>query len=204
MLKAVCILPHIIHIRPAVFDDELCHPQSQGTVCTGFDFQENIRQILGGRGIPDVNDNDLPAPLLQTADSRNREMVRIVSLKVPAKESVSVCQIGRSAASCCYLAGDCHGCKAGTVICSEIHTAEHMGKTVQNRPVPLAVAAEKGHRTGTVLRLDSIQLFGDDRVSLIPCDRFKPAISPLTYPLERRFNAISPIHIISQRRPLST
>ena len=65
-----------------------------------------------------------------------------------------------------------------------------MGKTVQNRPVPLAVAAEKGHRTGTVLRLDSIQLFGDDRVSLIPCDRFKPAISPLTYPLERRFNNV--------------
>jgi hypothetical protein len=73
-----------------------------------------------------------------------------------------------------------------------------MGQTVENGPVPLAVAAEKRHRMSGVLLFDTEEVLGDDPIGLIPADGFKLALAPFPHTAQRRFNPVLPVYIVPQ------
>ena len=156
LLKAIGVFLHIVHIGPAVIDDQLCHAQRQRTVGAGPDLEENIRQILGGRSIPNVNDDDLAAAFFQLLHTCDRQMIGIVAFVVPTQKRIGMSHIRRAAAAGGDLVGDIHGREAGAVIRSEVDTSEHMGETMENGAIPLAVAAEKRNGVRGIGLLDCV------------------------------------------------
>ena len=77
-----------------------------------------------------------------------------------------------------------------------------MGEAVQDRTVPLAVAAEEGDGAGAVLLLHPVELLGDDLVGLVPADGFKLPLAAFAYPAQGRLDPVLPVDIVAQGGPL--
>ena len=151
LLKAVNILVHIVHVSPAVVDDELTHAQSQGAVSARLDLEEDVCQVFSCGGFADIDDDDLTAPGLQCLHAAHREMVGVITVIVPPEIRIGVAHIRTTYRTGGHLMRDDHRAGTTAVIGPEVYTSEHMGKTVEHRPVPLAVTTEEGHRVGAVL-----------------------------------------------------
>ena len=143
LAEAIGVLLHIVHVGPAVVDDELRHAQGQGAVGAGVDLQKDVRQILGGRGVPYIDDDNLAPPLLQLPHTGDGEVGGVVSVKVPPQEGMRAAHVRTRAAAGGHLIPQVLGGHTGAVVRSKVHTAKHVGQAVENGAVPLAVRSRR-------------------------------------------------------------
>ena len=201
-IKAERILLDVLLIHPAVVDDELAHAERESAVRAGVNLEENIRKVLRGRRISNVNDDDLAAACLEFLYTSNRKVIGVIPVVVPRKIGAGVTDVRTTAAaSRCFITQEL--CRhAGAVVGGEVHAAEHMRHAVQDRAVPFAVAAEEHNGARTVLFPDLQQVLRDHVERFVPADGLKLALAALAHTLERRLQTIRAVHVVAQRRAL--
>jgi len=79
-----------------------------------------------------------------------------------------------------------------------------MGKPMEDRTIPLAVAAEEGHGVGGVRRLHLVQVLRDDVIGFIPRDRLELAFASLTDTAKGGLDSVLPVYIVPQTGALGT
>ena len=77
-----------------------------------------------------------------------------------------------------------------------------MRHAVQDRAVPLAVAAEEHDGARAVLFTDLQQVLRDHVKRFVPADGLKLALPALADALERRLETVGAIYVVAQRRAL--
>ena len=188
---------HILHIRPAIVHDKLRHAQSQSAVRSGINMQKDIRQVFCRRRVPDIDDNNLSAPFLQFSNTLHGQMVGIVAVVVPPQKGIGVSHIRSALTARRHLVRDLFGHGADAVVRAEIHTAEHVGEPVVDRPVPFGVSAVKGHGMRGILFFYLVQPFSDDLVCFLPADRLKFPLPPLPNTAQRCFDPVFPVNVVA-------
>ena len=197
IIKAIDVFVDVGLVDPAVLDQHVGNGVGQSTVCARAGLEEQVGQLLTGRGAAGIHDQELQALFFQSHGTAGAHVRGVERVECPAQEQVAVGHIRAALLACSHFPGHKGGGVAGAGLTAVVGAAECVGQAAEHLAVPLGVAGVERHALRAVLCLGGIQPLGDLGVSLVPGDGFKLALAALAHPLERGEEAILPVDVLA-------
>ena len=197
IIKAIDVFVDVGLVDPAVLDQHVGNGVGQSTVCARAGLEEQVGQLLTGRGAAGIHDQELQALFFQSHGTAGAHVRGVERVECPAQEQVAVGHIRAALLACSHFPGHKGGGVAGAGLTAVVGAAECVGQAAEHLAVPLGVAGVECHALCAVLFLGGVQPLGDLRIGFVPGDGLKLALAPLAHPLERGEDAVFPVEVLA-------
>ena len=199
--KAHRVFSHEIAVVEAFLDDDVRHPQSQGSVRAGLELEMDVGEARHGR-FPGIDYDELHASIAGIEQPSGAGGVGVEGIGAPDKQAAGVADVRPGRLTIDQLEGHGHGGMAGARLGGVVGAAVFHGEPLHERPHVLGIPHEEDHRLGAALGLEPFQVGYDRLQGFVPRDRHEIAGPPRSHPFERRAEPVLVIDVLPGGCPL--